>query len=86
MCTLVIAPMLAIACSNNEKETQSTPTLQDDGISIKLDGTQWSLSEINGKELIAGSHVSLYFRNGSVWGSAGCNIYGGITQLKTRIY
>lgn len=67
----------AIACSNNEKETQSTPTLQDDGISIELDGTQWALISINDSELIEGSHISLYFRNGSVWGSAGCNTYGG---------
>jgi len=41
-----------------------------------LDGTQWSLSEINGKELIKGSYISLYFRNGSLHGSAGCNTYG----------
>jgi heat shock protein HslJ len=41
-----------------------------------LDGTQWSLIEINGKEIIEGSYISLYFRNGSVQGFAGCNTYG----------
>jgi heat shock protein HslJ len=41
-----------------------------------LDGTQWSLIEINEKEIIEGSYISLYFRNGSVQGSAGCNVYG----------
>jgi len=67
----------AIACGNNEKETQSTPTLQDDGISIELDGTQWSLIEINGNELIEDSYISLYFRDEGVWGCGGCNIYYG---------
>lgn len=66
-----------ITCSKNEKETKSTPPLQDEGISIELGGTQWSLIKINDSELIEGSHISLYFRNGSVWGSAGCNTYGG---------
>ena len=41
-----------------------------------LDGTQWSLSSINGNEIIEGSHVSLYFRDGSCWGCDGCNQYG----------
>ena len=44
--------------------------------SPELDGTQWSLIEINGKGLIEGSYISLYFHNGSVEGSAGCNTYG----------
>ncbi len=56
-----------VACSCSEEEAQSTP---------ELDGSRWSLIEINEKELIAGSHISLYFRNGSVQGSAGCNTYG----------
>ena len=77
MLVMLLLIINAIACGNNEKETQSIPTLQDDGISIELDGTQWSLVSINDGELIEGSHISLYFRNGSVWGSAGCNIYGG---------
>jgi heat shock protein HslJ len=41
-----------------------------------LDGTQWELIEINEKDLIEGSYISLYFRNGSIHGSAGCNTYG----------
>ncbi|MBA7678912.1 hypothetical protein ES703_87192 [subsurface metagenome] len=43
----------------------------------ELDGTQWSLIEINGNELIEDSYISLYFRDEGVWGCGGCNIYYG---------
>ena len=56
-----------IACRHNE----------NDVVPIEFDGTQWELISINGSELIEGTHISIYFRNGAVWGSAGCNIYGG---------
>lgn len=42
-----------------------------------LDGTQWSLSSIEDRSVVQGSHVSLYFREGTVWGISGCNVYGG---------
>lgn len=56
-----------IACRHNE----------DDVVPIELDGTQWELISLNGSELIEDTYISIYFRNGAVWGSAGCNIYGG---------
>jgi len=43
----------------------------------EFDGTQWSLIEINGSELIEDSYISLYFRDGGIWGCGGCNIYWG---------
>ncbi|HEY4662125.1 MAG TPA: META domain-containing protein [Candidatus Humimicrobiaceae bacterium] len=64
---ILLGILSVIACRYNE----------DDIAPIKLDGTQWKLISLNGSELIEGTHISLYFRNGIVWGSAGCNIYGG---------
>ena len=57
----------AVACRYNE----------DDIVLIELDGTRWELISLNGSELIEGTYIGLYFHNGTVWGSAGCNIYGG---------
>ena len=64
---ILLGILSAIACRHSE----------DDVIPIELDGTQWKLISLNGSELIEGIYISLYFRNGIVWGSAGCNIYGG---------
>ena len=47
-----------------------------------FDGSQWALHSIYGNDLIEGSHISLYFRNGSYWGFSGCNIYGGDYSLE----
>lgn len=59
-----------VSCrENNNQVSDSEPT-------AKLDGSQWSLTSINGSELVEGSYISLYFRKGTIWGSAGCNIYG----------
>ena len=43
----------------------------------ELDGSQWALRSINGSELVEGSYISLYFRDGSFRSSGGCNIYSG---------
>jgi len=45
-------------------------------ISYDIQGTRWSLLEIDGKRIIPGSHVSLDFDKGSASGSGGCNHYG----------
>lgn len=58
---LVVLLLVPVSCSN----------------SGALDGTQWSLVEINGDGLIEGTHISLSFSNGTARGSAGCNNYSG---------
>jgi len=50
--------------------------------STVLDGTRWSLIEINGSEIIEGTHISLYFDDGTATGSAGCNSYYGDYSTK----
>jgi heat shock protein HslJ len=51
----------AIACKN------SSP----------LEGTRWSLIEINGGELVDGTYISLSFYGSSAEGNGGCNRYHG---------
>jgi len=42
-----------------------------------LDGTNWVLSTLPGKALVAGSFVTLRFEDGRVSGTDGCNRYSG---------
>jgi heat shock protein HslJ len=42
-----------------------------------LDSTTWTLVSIDGASLLAGSHISLEFRDGNAGGNSGCNAYGG---------
>ena len=66
---LVVLGVAALAgCDGGETSPAQPP---------ELNGSQWALRSINGSELIEDSHISIYFGNGSFWGSAGCNIYGG---------
>ena len=44
--------------------------------SYDLQGTRWSLLEIDGEKIIPLSHVSLNFDKDGVSGSSGCNHYG----------
>lgn len=66
---VVLGTMSVVGCDGGETLTNEPP--------IELDGSQWSLHSIDGSELVEGSHISIYFRDGSFWGNAGCNSYGG---------
>ncbi len=67
---LVLSAAGLVGCDSGETPADVTP--------VELDGSQWVLHSIDDSELIKGSHISLYFRgDGSFWGYAGCNIYGG---------
>lgn len=46
-----------------------------------LDGTEWLLSSIRGEEAIAGSKITLEFKEGTGGGYSGCNWYGGSYRL-----
>jgi len=48
----------------------------------QFDGSQWRLITLEAKPVVAGSYISLYLRNGTVWGSSGINIFGGEYALK----
>ena len=70
--TVLIVALGAVAlagCDSGETAVDETP--------VELDGSQWALRSINGSELVEGSHISLYFYDGSFWGYSGCNRYGG---------
>lgn len=41
----------------------------------RLAGTTWSLAELEGRELIKGTAITLNFRRGGLGGNAGCNSY-----------
>ena len=42
-----------------------------------LAGTEWKLTEMNGRSPLASSQITLIFANGTAGGFAGCNSYGG---------
>ncbi|MBA7636741.1 hypothetical protein ES703_44369 [subsurface metagenome] len=65
---LVVLAVALAGCNNGETPSPQPP---------ELDGSQWALRSLDGEELVAGSHISIYFRDGSFWGNGGCNIYGG---------
>ena len=44
---------------------------------IQLSDTEWELISLNGKDLIAGTAITLYFSNDYLGGEMGCNGYGG---------
>jgi heat shock protein HslJ len=45
--------------------------------SADLDGTEWVLTSLNGRNLIPGTDITLNFDQGKATGFAGCNAYGG---------
>lgn len=63
---LLIAAALA-ACSSTSAPDKST----------NLDGTEWVLTTMPGRTLIADSFVTLRFEDGRVSGTDGCNRYSG---------
>jgi heat shock protein HslJ len=42
-----------------------------------LNGTEWKLTDLNGRPPLANSQITLTFANGTASGFAGCNSYGG---------
>jgi hypothetical protein len=49
-----------------------------------LDGTSWTLIEMDGHPPVAGSTVTIQFRDGRVSGRSGCNDYNGDYAANTR--
>ncbi len=47
-----------------------------------IEGTEWSLTSLDGKDLIAGSRITLDFSADTLKGYAGCNSYGGAYSLQ----
>ena len=46
-----------------------------------LEGTSWTLSQLEGKALIAETEITLVFEEGQVGGTAGCNHYSGTPSI-----
>jgi heat shock protein HslJ len=51
------------------------------GGGVSVDGTSWTLTEIDGAAPAEGSVVTIQFADGAVNGSAGCNTYRGSYTL-----
>ena len=65
-----------LSCTDDAETT--VPSLPAEITTTSLNGTQWELVTINGKALIEGTYISLYFReSGRIWGFAGCNFIDG---------
>lgn len=62
---LCILTILLSACG-------AFPTTSD-----SLDGTSWELVAIGEQPPLAGTTITLYFEDGQVRGSSGCNLFGG---------
>ena len=43
---------------------------------VDLDGSEWTLVELNGAALMPGTNITLSFEEGNAGGFAGCNAYG----------
>jgi heat shock protein HslJ len=51
------------------------------GVNDPLDGSSWQLSSYNGKSPLAGTTVTLEFKDGQAGGKAGCNGYGSAYEV-----
>jgi len=51
------------------------------GGGASLDGTSWTLNDLNGSVPIAGTLVTAKFADGQVSGNSGCNTYGGSYEV-----
>lgn len=47
-----------------------------------LVGSDWTLTSLNGHELIQGTNITLTFSDGSMGGKAGCNRYSLTVEIK----
>ena len=82
---LVMVILFSVSCTTGNKdivdhrqrvEGSENITLIYNINSYDLQGTRWSLLEIDGEKIIPLSHVSLNFDKGGASGSGGCNHYG----------
>lgn len=48
---------------------------------VDLDGTEWTLLELNGGSLLPATNVTLSFEEGNAGGFAGCNAYGASYEV-----
>ena len=74
-CGTIVWALLTMACSAPQDPTDdraaALATLET------LDGTEWELSTLEGRPLVAGSRVTLRFTGETAGGYGGCNWYGG---------
>jgi len=51
--------------------------LADPNSQIRLDPNRWQLATLEGESFLTRTNITLIFEDGKVYGSAGCNNYGG---------
>lgn len=82
---LAVSILFSVSCTTGDKditerrqgvEESENITLIYNVISYDIQGTRWSLLEIDGRKIVPWSHVSLDFDKGTASGSGGCNHYG----------
>ena len=82
---LAVFILFSVSCTTNRKdisdhrqgiEGSGNITVHYNITGNELQGTRWSLLEIDGKKIVPWSHVSLNFDKGTCSGSGGCNHYG----------
>lgn len=59
------------------------PACQGQANQAALTGSVWSLSQLNGHSLVAGSHIEIQFDRDTFSGFGGCNAYGGGYQVSS---
>jgi heat shock protein HslJ len=69
---LLLTILLLSACGSGSKETPN------------LDGTSWTMVEINGKKALPTTEVWISFDGDIVGGKGGCNHYGGEVKMNSN--
>jgi heat shock protein HslJ len=73
---LVLGSAGMVACGSDSKSssTQATTAAASGGT---IEGTTWTVTELNGKPVPSGVQATLTFDGKSLSGSSGCNTYNG---------
>jgi len=74
---LVLAGLLAGCGGVDGTPTPSPEASATPGGATDLDGSEWTLVELNGASLLPDTNITLSFEEGRAGGFAGCNAYGG---------
>ena len=67
--------MMAVIVSAIAFQMQPLSADAEDASSHRLEGTEWVLASLGGKEALAGTEITALFEESGVAGSAGCNSF-----------
>ena len=75
------AMLIAASCTGGASPSPSGPGSGGSPIAGGLEGRTFLSTAVDGRDLVAGSRLTLSFRNGQVGLDAGCNSMGGVYRL-----